>query len=81
MTRTFHVQIDMRNAIDHWEPHEWHHVLTADGISLSADEARGAFLSLLSTGCRYLPVGGPCEGWTPEGGCPGHTNEGGTDGC
>lgn len=67
-----HVQIDIYNALQHWKASEWEGVVRYEGKPLSATETRKCFESLRAQGCRYLPVGKPCDGWDPATGCPGH---------
>ena len=66
---TYHMQMDVEGALRN---RMFAGLVRDDGTPLSAAEAEEELRRLRFEGVRYIPVGGECEGWTPEHGCPGH---------
>lgn len=75
---TLHVQIDLKGMLarDNRDLRRWLGAFTFDGQqAATVSELRMRLLDLVAEGQLYLPIGTPCEGWSPATGCPGHVQE------
>lgn len=79
VTRTFHMCLDIRGALNQPVSKLKYLFKDNDGKSVSGEIAREHLYGLLASGKKVLPIGDPCEGFSYETGCPGHVCEKGGD--
>jgi hypothetical protein len=69
--RTIHLRQSVEGALRNWTRKEWEDVARDNGMG-GPDYAKWEFENMKRNGIKYLPIGGPCEGFSHETGCPGH---------
>lgn len=76
MSLTLHTCISIRGMLHTYTAKDWRlfarYCTNDDGTKATPYEAKESVLDLLSKGHEYIPIGEPCEGFSPKTGCPGH---------
>ncbi len=74
--KRIHVSQSVRGALRNWTPRDWMDVKIDGQPPKRWQEARDAFLQLLSEGVESIPLSDDCVGHDPVKGCPGHQVQG-----
>lgn len=70
MSKTIHVCVSIKGALQNWSKGEWAHLAKANNMTV--DAAIEQFRIMDFEGKKVLPFGPACEGFSYESGCPGH---------
>lgn len=74
MKKRIHMSQSVSGAIRNWTKAEWKRnakSITIDGKHLNGEATRDAFIEMLASGIRYIPIG-ECDNFDPQSGCLGH---------
>jgi hypothetical protein len=74
MMKQIHCCQSVAGAIRNWKKSDWKRnakSITVDGKYLTGEQLRDKFITILSEGTKYLPIG-DCDNFDPQNGCRGH---------